>query len=109
MRHADPRAARVISLFETLAPGDVARLGQFYTPDATFKDPFNEVRGSAEIQLIFAHMFVAVDAPRFVIHDVIVQGEQCVGLPRPAQGAGLLADQGGADQPGGVNVFRSRR
>ena len=33
------------------------RLGDFYTADARFKDPFNEVRGVPAITRIFEHMF----------------------------------------------------
>ena len=69
--------ARVIGFFEALAPADLPRLADLYTADAFFKDPFNEVRGVAAIQRIFGHMFEALDAPRFVVRDVIVQGEQC--------------------------------
>jgi hypothetical protein len=42
-----------------------------------FKDPFNEVRGVSEIERIFSHMYVALDAPYFVVKDVLVQGDQC--------------------------------
>lgn len=76
-RCSDPRVARVITLFEHLGPQDVQRLGEFYADDAQFKDPFNAVQGVAAIQRIFGHMFVALEAPRFVIRDVIVQGDQC--------------------------------
>ena len=73
----DARVARVISAFETLTPGDVARLADLYTEDARFKDPFNEVQGHAALQRVFAHMFVALDEPRFVVTEAIVQGDQC--------------------------------
>ncbi|MDO9314135.1 MAG: nuclear transport factor 2 family protein [Burkholderiaceae bacterium] len=77
-RSSDPRVARIVDAFETLTPADVPRLGEFYAADATFKDPFNAVRGVPAIQQVFAHMYVALDTPRFVIRDVIVQGDQCV-------------------------------
>lgn len=76
-RCGDARVARIVALFEALAPADVARLGDFYHPQARFKDPFNEVQGLAPIQHLFAHMFVALDAPRFVVNDIVVQGDQC--------------------------------
>ena len=76
-RCGDPRVARVVELFEALTPGDVARLADYYSADARFKDPFNEVQGVAPVQRIFSHMFVALDAPRFVVRDIIVQGDQC--------------------------------
>jgi len=76
-RHADARLARIVDLFEQFTPADVARLGEFYTSDARFKDPFNDVQGVAQVQRIFGHMFEALDEPRFVVHDILVQGEQC--------------------------------
>lgn len=73
----DPRVRRVIEAFEGLKRGDLARLGDFYTDDAHFKDPFNEVQGLAAIRGVFEHMFVALDAPRFVVTEAIVEGERC--------------------------------
>lgn len=73
----DPRAARVIERFESLQREDVGRLHELYAAEARFKDPFNDVRGVPAIARIFAHMFEALDEPRFVIADVIVQGNQC--------------------------------
>lgn len=68
---------RVVAQFENLSPADVARIGQFYAADARFKDPFNDVRGVPAIQQIFAHMFVALDNPRFIVTGRVVQGQQC--------------------------------
>ena len=73
----DPRVQRVIAAFEALSPGDLEHLGAFYTEDARFKDPFNEVQGLPAIRAVFAHMFVALEAPRFVVTEAIVQGDQC--------------------------------
>jgi steroid Delta-isomerase len=77
VKTSDPRAQRVIEVFERLQPADVAQLGRLYTDDAQFKDPFNAVQGLPAIQRIFEHMFVALDGPRFEIIDVLVQGDQC--------------------------------
>ena len=49
--------------------------GDFYTPDARFKDPFNEVSGVPAIRAIFAGMFRQVDGPRFVITRTLCQGD----------------------------------
>ena len=68
---------RVIAFFESLSPTDVATIGQFYAPQARFKDPFNEVVGVPAIQAIFAHMFEALEHPRFVVTGRVVQGQQC--------------------------------
>ena len=76
-RCEDARVARLVALFEALTPADVTQLGEFYHPQAHFKDPFNEVQGLTAVQHIFAHMFVALDEPRFVVNDIVVQGNQC--------------------------------
>jgi len=76
-RHADARVARVVAMFESITPADVSRLGEFYASDARFKDPFNDVRGVPAIEKVFAHMFVALDAPRFVVRDIVAEGDQC--------------------------------
>ena len=68
---------RVVALFETLTPASVATLPAFYAADARFKDPFNDVRGLAAITAIFAHMSEAMEAPRFVVRERILQGQQC--------------------------------
>lgn len=77
MKSRDPRVQRIVQRFEALQPADVETLGEIYTDDARFKDPFNEVQGVAAIQQIFRHMFVSLDGPRFVIRDVVVDGDQC--------------------------------
>ena len=76
-RHDDPRVQRVIDFFEGLQAGDVQRMATLYVDDAFFKDPFNEVRSRDGIERIFAHMFTALDGPRFEIRDVVLQGDQC--------------------------------
>ena len=68
---------RVVQYFETLAPGGAAHIGTLYSPVARFVDPFNDVVGLPAIEGIFTHMFVALESPRFVITERIVQGQQC--------------------------------
>lgn len=69
--------ATIVHAFETLSPERVEQLGALYAADASFKDPFNAVRGLGEIQRIFRHMYVSLDAPRFAITNRIVDGNQC--------------------------------
>lgn len=75
----DIRAAvdRLCTYFETISPRSVARIGEFYTADARFKDPFNDVRGIPAIEQVFAHMFESLHGPRFVVTSRIVDGTQC--------------------------------
>jgi ketosteroid isomerase-like protein len=67
----------IVTYFETIMPETVARANDLYAPDAYFKDPFNEVRGVKHIEHIFAHMYTALDKPRFVITSRIVQDNAC--------------------------------
>ena len=66
--------ARAVRFFEELSPADIARMGELYAPNATFKDPFNEVVGVAKIAPIFGEMFEAMHEPRFKIITAIEQG-----------------------------------
>lgn len=76
---ADPRAAidRLCAWFETLSPASLTRLGEFYTADARFKDPFNEVQGIPAITRVFEHMFESLNEPRFVVTSRMVDGDLC--------------------------------
>jgi ketosteroid isomerase-like protein len=74
---ADARVQRVVEFFEGLRVEDLPRLGELYAPQAFFKDPFNEVRGTQAIEAIFAHMFRTLEQPRFIVHEAVLQGEQC--------------------------------
>ena len=64
--------------FETLTLESVQQMERFYTPDAYFRDPFNEVAGLDKVKPIFAHMFEALHEPRFVILEQVVQGDRVV-------------------------------
>ena len=70
-------AARVVDFFEHLTPASLDRLHAVYAPQAYFKDPFNEVRGLADIRQVFSHMYAALEQPRFVVTGCIVDGRQC--------------------------------
>lgn len=68
--------ARLVAFYETLTVQSLAQLGAVYAPDASFKDPFNEVQGHGAILAIFERMFVQLEAPRFVVTSSIGQGHQ---------------------------------
>ncbi len=53
--------------FAGLRPADLDRFGDVYTPDARFKDPFNDVRGPEAIRAVFAHMYAVTASPRFEV------------------------------------------
>ena len=67
---------RLADFYARLQPQDLDRLDRYYTPDARFKDPFNEVRGLAQIQAIFVRMFEQVDAPRFHVLSRVFDGTE---------------------------------
>ena len=72
-----PDIARLTACFESLAPGSIPQLVALYAPNAHFVDPFNDVQGLVAIEGIFRHMFLALDAPRFVVTGQVVQGAEC--------------------------------
>ena len=65
---------RVIEQFENVSPKTIDSLVALYSQDAFFKDPFNEVKGHADIRHIFTHMFTQVNNPRFVIKNTLENG-----------------------------------
>ena len=69
----DGRVDALVRFFETLTPPSVADLPRFYAADCRFKDPFNEVRGLDALEVIFRHMFNQLDAPRFIVHQRVVE------------------------------------
>ena len=70
-----PALDHLIRTFETLSQDRVGALGNLYSTDAFFKDPFNEVRGHDAIIAIFNHMYRQVYGPRFEIKHSILEGE----------------------------------
>lgn len=68
----DPaRVDALLNFYQTLTPAGVAEFGRYYSEDAYFKDPFNEVRGLAPIREIFEKMFRQVVAPKFRVTETI--------------------------------------
>lgn len=74
-RRADPRVARIADFFEAMSRDDLPRLSQIYGARARFKDPFNDVVGIDAVTRAYAHMYDKLDAPRFVVHDAMAEGE----------------------------------
>lgn len=61
------RLGALLDWYAGLRRETLGELAQLYTPDARFRDPFNAVRGHADIHHVFAHMFDTTEDPRFVI------------------------------------------
>ena len=68
----------VRAYWENLTRERVDALGEVYAPDAYFRDPFNEVRGTAELQRVFDHMYDSLDEPRFTITETLLEGDAAV-------------------------------
>lgn len=68
---------RLVRFYESIDRGSVGeQLAAIYASDASFKDPFNEVKGIAAIAAIFVHMFEQVDEPMFVVTGQVLDGAQ---------------------------------
>lgn len=64
----------LVHWYETLNPASLERIGEFYTENAYFRDPFNEVNGQSAIRKIMQDMFEKLENPRFVVEERIVEG-----------------------------------
>ncbi len=71
----DARVLTLVQFYETLQPASVGRIRALYSAQAHFKDPFNDVRGHAAIERIFAHMFEQVASPRFEVDSAACEGD----------------------------------
>ncbi len=70
MPHAlDAALQRYIKFYETLTPETLKNIDDVFMPDARFKDPFNDARGTAHITKVFDDMFKTVGAPDFTINS----------------------------------------
>lgn len=66
----------LLDWYTGLSPERLAEVERHYHPQARFRDPFNDVRGTAAIAGVFRHMFETVRAPRFVIVERLLDGRR---------------------------------
>lgn len=64
--------------WEGLTPARLEVLDTVYAPEASFRDPFNDVRGADEIRRVLERMYVSLDEPRFTIAETILEGDRAV-------------------------------
>lgn len=76
MMSPEPRTARLVEAYVRLGPDNLAGLLALYDEQATFKDPFNDVRGRAQIGHIFRQMFDELREPRFAIDSSACEGDE---------------------------------
>ena len=59
--------------FETLTPVSLQDIATVYAQTATFRDPFNDLRGVASVRQVYQHMFETLVEPRFVITSKLIE------------------------------------
>ncbi|NQW82828.1 MAG: nuclear transport factor 2 family protein [Alcaligenaceae bacterium] len=59
--------------FETLTPASLQSIANVYAQSATFRDPFNDLRGVASVRQVYQHMFETLVEPRFVITSKLIE------------------------------------
>ena len=67
-----------IQYWQTLTPETVANIGDVYSIDASFQDPFNSVNGIPAISHIFNDMFLRCHAVRFVITETLIEDNRAL-------------------------------
>jgi hypothetical protein len=70
------RLDALLAWYGTLEERSLARIGEFYHPQARFDDPFNSVVGLDGIGRVFAHMFRATETPRFTIAEHLADADR---------------------------------
>jgi steroid delta-isomerase len=68
------------AFFAGLQPADLDRLDTVFVEQARFRDPFNDVEGTAGIRAVFEHMYANCSAARFEVLETV--GEGSVGYLR---------------------------
>ena len=66
---------RYRAFFDALSPAALDRLGEMYSDDIHFRDPFSDVHGLANLRIVFAKMYADVPDSKFRVSDVAVSGE----------------------------------
>ena len=69
----DARVTALINYYHLLTAESLAHMAEFYTLDAYFKDPFDEVRSLEEIQVNFKKMFTHLRDAKFKVTESVTQ------------------------------------
>jgi len=73
MKSFHARFDELAEWFETLSPVSLQSIAKVYAPSATFRDPFNDVRGVESVRQVYQHMFETLVEPRFVITSKVIE------------------------------------
>ena len=69
MSDVPPDPLPYVRYWETLTRDNVGALRALAAPEMRFVDPFNDIVGLERVVAMLAHMFDALDEPRFVVLD----------------------------------------
>ena len=67
-----------IEAFEQLTPESLSKLGELFSEEVYFKDPFNAVNGKPATLAIFEHMFATTQNPKFIVIDAAMEGDMAM-------------------------------
>lgn len=70
------RLEALVAWYQTLSPASLSRLSEFYTEDAWFKDPFQELASRTRLRRVYEHMFETLEQPRFEVTGTVREGDQ---------------------------------
>ena len=73
MKSFHARFDELAEWFETLTPASLQGSASVYAPNATFRDPFNDLRGVTSVRQVYQHMFETLVEPRFVITSKLIE------------------------------------
>lgn len=69
------REEHYIDFFTNLTVESLKNADKYFSSDARFKDPFNDVIGIDAIRKVFVHMFSTCESPRFTIINQAIDGD----------------------------------
>lgn len=61
---------RYAQFYETLTRDSLKEIDRYFTKDARFRDPFNDVTGADKIRRVFEDMFKTIGTPQFKVVDM---------------------------------------
>jgi steroid delta-isomerase len=62
---------KIVTWYENLSPITLSTIGEVYTDEVFFKDPFNEIIGVSSLEKVFEKMFEQIPTAKFFILDVV--------------------------------------
>jgi steroid Delta-isomerase len=69
---------RLTRYWNHFTPESVLRISEFYTEDANFRDPFNDVSGTKAIAHLFNDMYVRLDEPHFTVTETLLEDNRAL-------------------------------